>query len=235
MNHAALSVLVGLAVACLTACTGASQTSERTPIDAPSTFDGLQRVQNGRLQTVYRSPNAKLSAYTKLLVRPVEVQFSKGSDAQHQSALYNMQEGDREKIRQELASAFRDVFRRKLQTEGGYVLVDDSGWDVLEVRAAIINLNITSPTTPTAESAKTYTIGAEEMTLIAELHDSVTGEVLTRAYDRRKTKGSWQWSDSISDTDSARQVMGTWADALRNALDASRSRAPAGAVAGETD
>jgi hypothetical protein len=95
------------------------------------------------------------------------------------------------------------------------------------MRAAIVNLYITAPdvTMQTAGRTKVYTTDAGQMTLIAQLHDSVTGELLTRAYDRQHAShGSWQWSSSVFNSAEARTIIASWADTLRNALDASRGK-----------
>jgi Protein of unknown function (DUF3313) len=219
----ALAIVLASASAMLAACQ-ATNTTQPSPIDRSSTMEGLELVRSSKLDAVYRKPGAQLTGYNKLLLRPVEVRFSsnfnKGS-----SPVTRLDDADLQRIRVELASAFRDEFRSELQTEGGYVMVDNAGADVLEMRAAIVNLYITAPDTSmqTAGRVKTYTTDAGEMTLIAELHDSVTGELLTRAYDRRQADDShWQWTNSVTNTAEARRIIASWADTLRNALDVSR-------------
>ena len=53
-----------------------------------------------------------LANYTKILLRPLEVQFSKNWKPEDDSVLYSMNKPDREKIKQELAEAFADVFKQ---------------------------------------------------------------------------------------------------------------------------
>ena len=114
-----------------------------------------------------------------------------------------------------------------LDEQGGYQLVDEPAKDVLELRAAIVNLYINAPdvSMQTAANVRTYTTNAGEMTLIAELHDSVTGELLSRAYDRREgmDSGMWTWTDSITNTADAKREIRRWAELLKQALDASRA------------
>jgi hypothetical protein len=139
-----------------------------------------------------------------------------------------MNKPDREKIKQELANVFRDVFKQVLDEKGGYQLVDEPDKDVLELRAAIINLYINAPdvSMQTAGRVRTYTTNAGEMTLVTELHDSVTGELLSRAYDRREGMdgATWTWTDSITNTADAKMEIRRWAELLRKALDASRTQ-----------
>ena len=152
------------------------------------------RVETKAVDAVYRRPDATLSGYSKLLLRlPVEVQFAKNWKPESSSSvLYQMTPPDREKIKSELAQAFADVVRRDLE-KGGYPLVTEPGADVLEIQAAIVNLYINAPdvSMQTAGSSRVYTTEAGEMTLILQLHDSVTGQLLARAYDRRSRFRQW--------------------------------------------
>lgn len=203
------------------------EATRTTPIDEPSTREGLVRIQSNVVDAAYKRPEASLASYSKLLLRPPEVQFAKNWDpAKDGSALYRMNPPDREKIKQELAQVFVDEFKKDL-AKGGYPLVDEAGPDVVEMRAAIVNLYINAPDVSMQAPGRTrvYTADAGEMTLIMELHDSVTGQLLARAYDRRTdANGMWQWTTSISNTAEARRVIGTWATALRQAFDASRAQ-----------
>ena len=63
------------------------------------------------------------------------------------------------------------------------------------------------------------------MTLIMQLHDSVTGQLLARAYDRRdgRTLTCGNWTKSVTNTAEAKRIIGVWATALRKAFDASRA------------
>lgn len=222
--HSALAVVLSMSTACaLLAC----QTTKQSPIDELSTQEGLQRADVKGVDAVYRRPGANLTPYNKLLVRPAYVEFSKNWKPERDSELYRMNEPDREKIRTELAQLFAEVMVKELETEGGYQLVDEPAADVLEVRPAIVNLYITAPdvSMQTAGRARTYTADAGEMTLIAELRDSVTGTLLARAFDRRGGSDMmWQWTTSVTNTAEARRIITTWADTLRNALDSARGK-----------
>jgi hypothetical protein len=59
------------------------------------------------------------------------------------------------------------------------------------------------------------------MTLVMELRDSVSGELLARAVDRRVSRGAnaWTISNRMTNTAEARHAFRTWAAALRRGLD----------------
>jgi hypothetical protein len=217
--------LFGAAALACTLLSGC-QTTRPSPIDELSLHEGLQRVDHKAVDAVFRRPDAKMSVYSKLLLRPITVQFAKNWKPESSgSALYRMHEPDREKIRTELAELFADVFRKELE-KGGYPLVAEPAQDVVEIQAAIVNLYITAPdvSMDTAGRSRVYTSDAGQMTLIMQLHDSVTGQLLARAYDHRDGGADmWQWSNSVTNTAEARRIIGSWAVALRKALDASRA------------
>lgn len=206
---------------CLAALMGACGTVG-TPIDKVSTEDGLERVEMKGFDAVYRKPNVDVSKYDKLLLRPIEVAFRKDWDPGKDSMLYSMHPPDREKIKQSVAENFADVFSKEL-TKGGYQVVTEPAPDVLELQAAIIDLYIYAPdvSMQTAGRVRTYSVDTGEMTLVAELHDSITGELLARAYDHKSgDNGGWmQPSNSVWNTAEARQAMQTWARALVQRLD----------------
>ena len=200
---------------------GCQTTPKASPIDELSLHEGLERVASKTADAVFRRPDANMATYSKLLLRPITVQFAKNWDPKTSgSALYDMHEPDREKIKTELAQVFADVFRKELE-KGGYPLVSEPAADVLEIQAAIVNLYITAPDVSMQTSARTkvYTSDAGHMTLIMQLHDSVA-----RAYDHRDSgPDMWQWTNSVTNTAEARRIIATWATALRKALDASRA------------
>jgi len=207
---------------------GCQTTQKASPIDELSLHEGLERVDSKTADAVFRRPDANMSTYSKLLLRPITVEFAKNWDPKASgSALYDMHEPDREKIKAELAEVFAEVFRKEL-AKGGYPLVSEAAPDVLEMQAAIVNLYITAPDVSMQTSARTkvYTSDAGHMTLIMQLHDSVTGQLLARAYDHRDSgPDMWQWTNSVTNTAEARRIIATWATALRKALDASRANA----------
>ncbi len=204
------------------------QTVQKSPIDDASTHDGLVKAEIKGVDAVYKKPQANLTAYDKILLRPVEVQFSKNWEPENDSVLYQMNKPDREKIKTELAEAFAEVFKQVLEEKGGYQLVTEPARDVLEVQAAIVNLYINAPdvSMQTAGRVRTYTTDAGEMTLVCQLHDSVTGTLLARVYDRREgmDSGQWQWTNSVTNSADARREIRRWAELLKKSLDASRGK-----------
>jgi hypothetical protein len=194
------------------------------PLDELANGEGLVRVESKAVDVLYKRPEASLAGYSKLMLTPIEVQFAKHwTPESSNSTLYNMHSVDREKIKSDLANAFAEVFTRDMQ-KGGYPIVSEAGPDVLEMQAAIANLYITAPD-PSQLTGRTeiYTTDAGEMTLIMQLHDSITGQILARAIDRRGASNDyWNWTTSASNTADAKRIISGWSTSLRKAFDASR-------------
>ena len=82
------------------------------------------------------------------------------------------------------------------------------GENVLILRPAIINLDVSAPDTNSAGMQRAYTTSAGEMTLLLELLDATTGEVLVRIVDRRQAMdtGRMQWSNSVTNAAEAKPL-----------------------------
>jgi hypothetical protein len=64
------------------------------------------------------------------------------------------------------------------------------------------------------------------MTLVAELRDSDTGQVLARVMDRASASwgGRFQVASSVTNMAAAQQIIARWASALREELDAANGK-----------
>lgn len=104
-----------------------------------------------------------------------------------------------ENIKSTLANEIRRVLSDTL-ARGGYKLVDEDGEDVLRVQAAIVNLYITAPSAAAPGRSRNFVANTGQMTLVAELRDSVTGQLLARAVDtvRGRQTGGFQLGASVT-------------------------------------
>ena len=192
---------------------------ELPPIDE----DGLHLIPDSKLAIVYAEPEADLSQYTRVNIAEPYVAFKKDwARKQRQKSVDRLSVSSRdiEKIKNTLAAEFSTVFNDTL-TEGGYEVVTENGEDVLLVKPAIINLDVTAPNTPSAGGRSwSSTRSAGEMTLYIELFDSVTGDLIAKAVDRQtdQDKGFYTWSNSVTNKATADRIMRGWATILLQAL-----------------
>lgn len=197
---------------------GGCATTQRGPAE----WDGLVRQQGTRLDAVFVKPDAEIPAYRNILLKPAEVRFARNWEPNRggRSAVGRLDASDVAAIQADLATMLQDIFREELAA-GGYQLVDEAGPDTLIVIPAIVDLYITAPDTMTAGRSRTYTANSGRMTLVLELRDSVTGEVLARVVDTRsgRNSGMLQITNRVTNTADARRALRTWAQALRGGLD----------------
>ncbi len=186
-------------------------------------FDGLERIEDAKVAMAYIDPEADFSVFKRVAILDPFVSFrSNWRRDQNRSRTRNLRPADVERIKTDVSALLRDVFIERLQADGGYEVVNETGEDVLLLRPAIIELNITVPDQQRAGRSRTYTASAGAATLYIELFDSVSGDIIGRAADRRTARragGHLTWSSRITNTQEARRMFGRWADKLREFLD----------------
>ncbi len=214
----ALALLSAIAV------TGACSTGPAAPTE---TYDGLVLVPDTRFGVVYKRPDADLSAYDSYGLVACEVAFKKNWQRDQNSSRMDLgnrvTQKDVDRIKDKLGADCEKYFREALEQAPPYRLVENfsDGEQVLVLRPAIINLDITAPDTRSAGMQRNYTTGAGEMTLLLEVLDGTTGEILVRVIDKQSSRETsyLQWSSSVTNQADARRILSRWAEQLRKALD----------------
>jgi Protein of unknown function (DUF3313) len=214
--HTKFPLVLALGALFLAGCasTGQSQKTE---------WDGLVRQSGTRLNAVFVRPSAEaeIVAFRNVLIDPVSVSFARDFDPNRRSrGAQRLDSDDLAAIKENLAATFREVFREELAS-GGYALVDKPGPETLRVTAAIVDLFINAPDTMSAGRSRTYTANSGRMTLVVELRDSDTNELLARAVDTRTGRGTGTFTvtNRVTNTADARRAIRVWAQALRQGLD----------------
>jgi len=188
------------------------------------THDGLHLVPDSEAAVAYTKPDADFGIYDRVLILDCYVAFKKNwqrdQNRNIRSVGRRISDDDVARIKSDLAELFRTVFTEQI-SEGGYAVVDQPAGDVLLVRPAIIDLDITAPDTNDAGRTYTFTSSAGAATLYLELYDSVSGEILARAVDRKADRGygNMTWSNRVSNSQEAKRMLRGWADLLVDGLD----------------
>lgn len=206
----------------LSACQNPSP--RETALAEQATHDGLVQVDSGQLDQLWRKPGTTLAGYDRVRLDLTEITFRADWEPERQSSLYRMSPPDRDRIRSQMAESFQEVFRDEL-ARGDVQLSEASGRDVLGVRAQIVDLYIFAPESFDEPGRVTrYSRESASMTLVAELYDSVTGEVLARAVKRERgmEKPWFERADSIRLNAESRRTFRRWAVLLRDALEQAR-------------
>lgn len=200
---------------------GINHASDNLP---PKTFEGLELVIDDGFSSVYIEPGLNLTQYKRVYLDDAYVAFKKDWQRnQNQSSANRISASDMDKIKAELGLLFREVFSQTLQ-DNGYQLTTDVAKDVLQIKPAIINLNVVSPVGKAGSNVVTYSESAGEMTLYLELYDSLSGDILARAIDRKQDRQTayFMWQNRVSNRAAARRILQVWANTLSQGLDKAR-------------
>jgi len=187
-------------------------------------FDNLVPVKDAQVGMAYIDPNADFSVFKRVMILDPYVAFrSNWQREENRGRRRNrVSNRDMQRIKSATASLFRDVFIEQLQADGGFEIVEEGGDDVLLIRPAIIDLDITPPVTATTGRNRTFSTSAGTATLYVELFDSVSGQIIGRAADRQEVRslgGAVSWSNRVTNSADARRMFRGWADTLRAFLD----------------
>jgi hypothetical protein len=210
----------------LTAATAVAASNE-----APDpSMDGLELVEKSRKSELYVDPGVDWNSYSKIQLDPATVAFRKNWQRdQNRSQPFKVRAEDMERIKSELAELFGEVFTEELTSGGNYVMATESADDVLRITPQIVDLDVYAPDTRHSPGIqRSYTETAGRMTLKLDMYDSVTGDLIARASDRREAprRGYMQWTNSVTNRTEAKRMLERWAQDLREFLDEARSNPP---------
>lgn len=181
--------------------------------------DGLHLVKHAKVKAAYLKPGVTLDKYSKVKILDCFVQFRKNWERDYNMNQIGLEgrvrDKDAEAIKKRLAAEFLKEFTKVL-TEGGHEVVDDVGPDVLLLRPAIINLDVTAPDLPTAEMTRTYVASAGQMTLYMEMYDSTTSTLIARVVDPEAgdNGGIAMQANRVTNGAEARRILHRWAKLL---------------------
>jgi len=211
----------GAALAALSSPVSFAQ-APRHALEATMGEGGLQKIEVRGIDLAYARPGASLAGYDKIIIEPVEVSFDKDWDSARTGRRMQVDREERENIRGGIAKIVREEFAKELGRSGVYQVVTEAGPDVLRLRVDIADLYINAPDTVTPGRTEVYAISAGEMTLVAQLADSRSGEAILRMVDRRESQGTGEMrlTNSVVNRQEAALIASAWARILRKRLDA---------------
>jgi hypothetical protein len=184
--------------------------------------DGLHLLKNTKVRIAYAKPGATLDKYTKVKILDCFVQFSKDWERDYNMDAVGLEgrvtNKDAEGIKKNLAEEFRKQLTKELGKKG-YAVVDNTGPDVLLLRPALINHDVTAPDLMTPGMGNTWVQSAGSMTLYMELYDSATSELLARVIDPREDPGVMAGpANRVTNKAAADRIISRWANLLATHL-----------------
>ena len=221
-NRCAPAALALLLSSLLVTVAPATLAEDKADTAQERTFDNLVAVEGAAMNMAFIDPDADFSVFKRVAILEPLVAFrSNWQRDQNRSRSRNVNSRDMERIKEDVATQFERVFAERLEA-AGYEVVDVAGDDVLVLRPAIIDLDITAPDTRTPGRSSTFTASTGAATLYMQLFDAYSGDIIGRAADRRAARsrgGDISWSNSVTNIADARRMFGSWADTLIAFLD----------------
>lgn len=206
----------------LTACATSEPTLQTGP-DAETTFDGLVRIDNSAFRDAWADPDIDFSRYNKIMPGGAFFEFRAVKKTSATTARRSSQnefwisESDRERLEEEVSK----VFDEELAQSSRFTVTDAPGADVIIIRGGLHDIVSRVPPEHIGRS-EIFISSVGEATLILEVVDSMSGEVIFRAVERRAAQrpgGEGMRSNPVTTWAEVRRLSRTWATRLRNGLD----------------
>ncbi len=220
MNHNAANTttlrVAGLLLAWYSVGLGA-QPPLATDTDANVSEDGLHRVDDSVMDAAWVKPDLNLARYTKVYFLGTGVSFREVADATYRA-------GDRFErtefpvsadSKRELRMLFRETFQMDIAEVERYEITDTPGRDVLIAQGFLIDV-VSHVPPDSARNFSTTLRSTWEATIVLELRDSMSHEILARTAERELPTGTIDLSDLWRET---RQLIDRWSRLLCTRLE----------------
>lgn len=193
---------------------------------AETTADGLHRLDYSGFANAWVRVDAPFSSYGTIVLAEPLVAYERTPHRYMSNYGVNPNFPLSDTQMATLKRYFRESFEEEFAKSDHFRLVDEPGPDTLHVVPAIVDLVVLVPTRSRPSTNQTFSQQFAYMTLLAEVRDPQSGEVLVRVADRQAARppGSNQttslsWSNGVNDAAAFRNTFRGWARALRQRLD----------------
>jgi hypothetical protein len=219
----AITLLAGLVIG-IAGCT-ATPTFQAGD-DAEVTHDGLTRLDRTIMDAVWARQDADISGVSKIKLQGIGVEYRNvtgpysgragaGSSRRTSSSEFQLDADTRALFEEEI----RGVFVDELSKSKVFQIVEESGPDVLLVRAGL--LDVVSRVPPeNLGRGNVFIDQVGEATLVLEVRDSQSNTAIARAVDRRAASGTnMTESNSVQNRAEVRRLGRRWGALLREGLE----------------
>jgi len=192
--------------------------------------DGLQLKTHTKQRVVYVKPGATFNQYDRVMILDCYVEMQKDWQRNYNANVVDLSRqvsnDDVQRIKSTLAAEFKKVFTAELQ-KGGYQVTNSPAPDVLLLRPAIIDVQVTAPDIMSAGMDVNVITSAGSGTFYLELWDPSTNTILARAMDAEADQQPFaQQANAVTNRQAADIILRKWADDLVRHLDAVRGKPP---------
>jgi hypothetical protein len=191
--------------------------------------DGLVLKTHTQQRLVYVRPGATFNQYDRVMILECYVAFQKDWQRNYNSNVgpdlsRQVTDDDIQRMKGVLAAEFKKVFTTQLQ-KGGYQVTNGPAPDVLLLRPAIIDVQVTAPDIMSSAMDLNVITSAGSGTFYLELWDPSTHTILARVMDAEADQQPFaQQANSVTNLQAADIILTRWADDLVRHLDAVRAK-----------
>lgn len=192
--------------------------------------DGMALKKATRSTIAYKKEGIDFSEYTKVHILPSSVAFKKNwkrdYNRDQMSLSDRLRDEDVIKIKKEVVNLFDETFKEEFSRSGDSPLVTKLTTGTLVIKPAIIDLDVNAPDITSASYRRTYASDSGSATLVLELYDGVSGEILVRILDA-EVAGDYGYNhlaNKVSNKADAKRMIRKWAKALRTKFDQAQNQ-----------
>lgn len=217
MNKIAVIAAVTIVAGC------AVEPTIQTGPNAETTFDGLVRVDNARFAGAWVDPDVDLKQYTKIIPGGAEFEF-RNVQKMSTSAARRSNENEfwiSDTNKQRLIDTVTEVFTEELQKSESFTVTDEPAPDALIIIGGLHDIVSQVPPKDVGRS-EVWLRSVGEATLVIELRDSLSNEVVYRAVERRAAENVGNQmirANTATTWAEVRRWARRWAVRLREGLD----------------
>jgi len=214
-------ILLAMSVMAIVSCSSAPPTIQQGP-NAEVTYDGLHAIDNSIFKLAWADPDIDFSKYDQIIAGGAFLEFRavrkiSSTQAMSTSGEFYIDEESRERLREEVSTIFREEMAKSTR----FTMVEEPGPNVLVISGGLHDIVSNVPPEPVGRS-NIYISSVGEITLLLEAADSMSGEVIFRAAERRiaeRGSGQAMLSNTVSNWAEIRRLLRRWATTLREGLD----------------
>lgn len=219
------TIKLGLIASILVCTVGCQSTT-----DAPEVSkDGLELTVNKASTLGYKKEGVDFADYTKVFILPSQVAFNSNwkeayNRNQKTRSLY-LQDEDLIRIKAGISKIFDEVFQEEFD-KGDNIIVTTLNSGTIIIKPSVIDIAINAPDLSTTARKDVYVKENGTATLVLEIYDAVTGEILARIIDA-EIVGEHSFvrlATRSTNTTAAKNTIRAWAQALRKQYDKSQEK-----------
>jgi hypothetical protein len=215
-------LLLTISAMAIVGCSSAPPTIQEGP-NAEVSYDGLHAIDNSIFRLAWADPDIDFSRYNKIMAGGAFLEFravrrTSTTRMNSSASEFYIDDTNKERLREETTT----IFGEELANSTRFTMTEEAGPDVLIISGGLHDIVSNVPPERMGRS-DIFISSVGEITLVLEVADSVSGEVIFRAVERRAAQragGQAMRSNTVTNWSEVRRLLRRWATTLREGLDA---------------